>query len=64
MLFTDSIQTLEINVTEREALEIRERELARGALKVNIHRVHSALIRIEIISRPIIDVTPHQRRLH
>lgn len=48
MHFNNHIETLRLNITDIEALKIRERELERGALKVNISRVHSTLIEIEI----------------
>ncbi len=64
MRFADNIETLRLNITDYEALKVRERELERGALKVNVSRVHSALIVIDIYRRAAIDVTPYKRRLN
>ncbi|WP_020559028.1 hypothetical protein [Thiofilum flexile] len=59
MHFDNSVQTIRLNISDDQALQIRERELQRsGVFKVNVNRIHSALIEIEIISRPIIDITP------
>ncbi|WP_020559020.1 hypothetical protein [Thiofilum flexile] len=59
MHFDNNVQTIRLNISDDQALQIRERELQRsGVFKVNVSRIHSALIEIEIISRPIIDVTP------
>lgn len=52
MHFNNHIETLRLNITDIDALKIRERELERGALKVNISRIHSTLIEIEIHIRP------------
>jgi phosphopantetheine adenylyltransferase len=48
MHFNDNVETLRLNITDIEALKVRERELERGAQKVNISRIHSGLIEIEI----------------
>jgi hypothetical protein len=58
MHFAENIETLRLNITDLEALKVRERELEKGAKKVNISRIHSALIEIEVHKRPCIDVTP------
>lgn len=58
---SDHIETLRLNITDLQALEIRREALNRGAFKVNISRLHSQLIEIEIFNRPqltVIDVTP------
>lgn len=62
MRFEDTIETLRLNISEYEAIKLREREIERGALKVNISRIHSGLIEIEIHHRPLINVTP--KRIH
>jgi hypothetical protein len=58
MQFAENIETLRLNITDLEALKVRERELERGALKVNVSRIHSALIEIEVHKKPCIDITP------
>lgn len=58
MHFTENIETLRVNISDIDALKIRERELERGAQKVNISRIHSGLIEIEIHKRPCINVNP------
>lgn len=58
MHFAENIEILRLNITDLEALKVRERELERGALKVNISRIHSALIEIEVHKNPCIDITP------
>jgi phosphopantetheine adenylyltransferase len=58
MHFTENIETLRVNISDIDALKIRERELERGAQKVNISRIHSGLIEIEIHRRYCINVTP------
>ncbi|HPQ94996.1 MAG: hypothetical protein KDI44_14955 [Thiothrix sp.] len=58
------IETLRGNFTEAQALQIRQEEHARGNY-VNIRRLHSRLLEIEVIHGPrlqVLDVTP-QRRL-
>ncbi|HPE59870.1 MAG TPA: hypothetical protein PLB10_05995 [Thiolinea sp.] len=58
------IETLRGNFTEAQALHIRQEERARGH-HVNIRRLHSHLLEIEIIHAPelrVLDATP-QRRL-
>ena len=64
MHYTPHIETLRVNITDGEALKLREKELERGAQKVNITRIHSALIEIEIHQRSVIDVTPRPRLLN
>lgn len=62
MHFNPLIETLRLNITDLEAINIRNDEKKRGALKVNISRIHSGLIEIEIHHRPeFIDVTPTNR---
>ncbi|WP_020560821.1 hypothetical protein [Thiofilum flexile] len=63
MLLADNIETLRLNITDYEALKIRERELERGAEKVNISRVHSGLVQIEIHHRTLIEINS-QKRIH
>ena len=58
MHFIPNIETLRVNITDYEALKLREKELERGAQKVNVTRIHSALIEIEIHQRAVIDVSP------
>lgn len=64
MHFAENIETLRLNITDLEAVKLRREELERGAVKVNISRIHSQLIEIEIHSRAVIDVTPMAKRLH
>lgn len=61
MHFAENIETLRLNITDLEALKLRERELEKGALKVNVSRIHSALIELEIHKRTVIDVTEYKR---
>lgn len=61
MHFAENIETLRLNITDLEALKLRERELEKGALKVNVSRIHSALIELEIHKRAVIDVTEYKR---
>lgn len=63
MHFNNHVETLRLNITDVEALKVRERELERGAEKVNISRIHSALIELEIHRKPIIEVTPKGKYL-
>ena len=64
MHFMPNIETLRVNITDYEALKLREKELEKGAKKVYITRIHSALIEIEIHQRAVIDVTPQQRLIN
>lgn len=49
------------NLSPTEVLAIRQAELAKGHL-VNVNRLHSQLVEIEIIHpNRVIDVTPNQR---
>lgn len=64
MHFSTQVETLRLNITDLEALKVRERELERGAEKVNISRIHSALIELEIHKKTCIDVTPITKRLN
>lgn len=64
MHFSTQVETLRLNITDVEALKVRERELERGAAKVNISRIHSQLIELEIHHRAVIDVTPIIKRLN
>lgn len=64
MHFNDSVETIRLNITDLEALKIRERELERGALKVNVSRIHSALIEIEVHKKTCIDITPLRLTRH
>lgn len=58
MHFNNHVETLCLNITDVEALKVREQELERGAEKVNISRINSALIELEIHRRPMIEITP------
>lgn len=64
MHFSTQVETLRLNITDVEALKVRERELERGAEKVNISRIHSTLIEIEVHKKPCIDITPQAKRLN
>ena len=55
-----NIETLRLNITDREALEIR-REAIKNGCRVNINRACDNLIVIEIIHPDrVIDVTPRR----
>lgn len=64
MRFAENIETLRLNITDYEALKLRKEALEQGAEKVNINRIHSALIVIDIYRRAAIDVTTYKRRLN
>ena len=64
MHFSTQVETLRLNITDLEAIKLRREELERGAEKVNISRIHSALIELEIHHRAVIDVTPQAKRLN
>lgn len=64
MHFNDNVETLRLNITDIEALKLRERELERGAVKVNISRIHSSLIELEVHKKPCIDITLQAKRLN
>ena len=64
MHFAENVETLRLNITDLEAVKLRREELERGAVKVNISRIHSQLIELEIHHRAVIDVTPRVKRLH
>lgn len=59
MHFNNTVQTIRLDISDSQALQIRERELQRsGVFKVNIARIHSGLIEIEIFSHAVIEVNP------
>ena len=57
------IETIREDLTPSQVLAIREKEQQRGRL-VNINRIHSALVEIQIIHPDAIDVTPRGRAGH
>jgi hypothetical protein len=64
MRFAENVETLRLNITDLEAVKLRREELERGAVKVNISRIHSQLIELEIHHRAVIDVTLQAKRLN
>lgn len=56
-----TIETLRENLTPDQVLAIRDRAISQGK-RVNVMRLHSRLVQIEIITPDrVLDVTPRHR---
>lgn len=58
----DNVEIIRENLSTEEVMRIRETEIKKGN-RVNIRRIHSTLVELEIISKTIIDVTPFGRTI-
>lgn len=59
----DHIEIIRENLSTDEVMRIRETEIKKGN-RVNIRRIHSTLVELEIISQTVIDVTPFGRTIN
>ena len=58
-----TIETIRENLSTEQVLAIRDRAISQGK-RVNVMRLHSRLVQIEIITPDrVLDVTPHNRVL-
>lgn len=59
----DNIEIIRENLSTEEVMRIRETEIKKGN-RVNIRRIHSTLVELEIVSQSVIDVTPFGRTIN
>ena len=56
------IEIIRENLNPQQVMKIRTEEKAKGN-SVNIRRIHSALVEIEIISTSIIEIHPYKKKV-
>lgn len=59
----DNIEIIRENLSTEEVMRIRDIEIKKGN-RVNIRRIHSTLVELEIISQSVIDVTPFGKTIN
>lgn len=59
----DNIEIIRENLSTEEVMRIRETEIKKGN-RVNIRRIHSTLVELEIVSQSVIDVTPFGKTIN
>ena len=55
------VEIIRENLNTRQVMQIRSEEKAKGN-NVNIRRIHSALVEIEIIPSSIIEINPYRKK--